>query len=187
MTIKIGIGSSGKPGEKIDKEWKPTLPSYPGQPTLTQHVDMIATRVSSAHAARKGKKNYEPIIGAVVGSVQSGKTATMIGLTGRLFAQGFQVITILTGLRNDLRYQSARRFYKDLFDSGERTHEFVTKTKVAPVVPESYTHPNGDGNHGNVIDGRDFWVHLPLIEDINGGTASGINRYAKTASLFWCS
>jgi hypothetical protein len=179
MTIKIGGGGGGTPGQKIDNEWNRLSPKYPGQPILKQHVDVIADRVSKAHAARKGKKNYDPIIGAVVGSVQSGKTATMIGLTGRLFAQGFDVVTILTGLRNDLRYQSARRFYRDLLDSGERTHEFVTAAKIAPVTPESYTHPKGDGNHGSVKLGPDFYVHLPLIQDMNHTTAANLRLNVK--------
>ena len=55
-----------------------------------------------------------PVIGAVVGSVQSGKTASMVGLAGHLFKQGFQIVTVVAGLKDDLRYQTATRFCTDL-------------------------------------------------------------------------
>ena len=136
MARKV-ISPTGNKGKKINAEWNRLSANDPGQPMLKVHVDNIAKRVKDAHKIRNGKK-YEPIIGAVVGSVQSGKTSTMIGLSGRLFEQGYQVITILTGLRNDLRYQSARRFYRDLFDSGESTYEFIpVKPGIRVVQPQS--------------------------------------------------
>ena len=143
------------------------------------YLPQIAKRVKDAHASRKGKKKYDPVIGAVVGSVQSGKTSTMIGLSGRLFAQGYQVITILTGLRNDLRYQSARRFYRDLFDSGEATYEFIpVKPNIQKVTPQSFTHPKGQGNHGTLKQGTDFSTDLPLIQDINTSSAAALELNA---------
>lgn len=178
MARKI-ISSKAKKGKKIDSEWNRLSATDPGQPMLKTHVDQIAKRVDVAHNIRKGKKNYEPIIGAVVGSVQSGKTSTMIGLSGRLFAQGYQVITILTGLRNDLRYQSARRFYRDLFDSGEATYEFIPmKPGIQEVYPKSFTHPKGQGNHGSLKQGMDFSTDLPLIQDINTSSAASLNLNA---------
>jgi hypothetical protein len=178
MARKISA-SKAKKGAKINSEWNRLSASDPGQPMLKTHVDQIAKRVKDAHASRKGKKKYDPVIGAVVGSVQSGKTSTMIGLSGRLFAQGYQVITILTGLRNDLRYQSARRFYRDLFDSGEATYEFIpVKPNIQKVTPQSFTHPKGQGNHGTLKQGTDFSTDLPLIQDINTSSAAALELNA---------
>lgn len=178
MARKIS-SSKAKKGVKIDLEWNRLSASDPGQPMLKKHVDQIAKRVKNAHTSRAGKKKYDPIIGAVVGSVQSGKTSTMIGLSGRLLAQGYQVVTILTGLRNDLRYQSARRFYRDLFDSGEATHEFIpVKPYIQEVTPQSFTHRKGEGNHGNVQRGADFFTPLPLILDISTNSAAEVKSCA---------
>ena len=177
MARKV-ISPTGNKGKKINAEWNRLSANDPGQPMLKVHVDNIAKRVKDAHKIRNGKK-YEPIIGAVVGSVQSGKTSTMIGLSGRLFEQGYQVITILTGLRNDLRYQSARRFYRDLFDSGESTYEFIpVKPGIRVVQPQSFTHKKGEGNWGNLMQGSDFFTDLPLIQDINPSSSAALNLNA---------
>ena len=160
-------GSAVAPGEKIRKQWEKLAKNDPGQPQLGVHVKNISKEVEKAQNARvKSKKPYKPIIGAVVGSVQSGKTSTMIGLSAYLFAQGYQVITILTGLRDDLRYQSARRFYRDLFDSGESTYELTGKAtpRFVPVNPPSFTHKKGTGHHGmlDMLKGR--FLHPNAID-----------------------
>ena len=54
----------------------------------------------------------------VVGSIQSGKTANMIGVA----AKGLDLIQDCScpgGLKNDLRSQTARRFCRDLLCKGE--------------------------------------------------------------------
>ena len=55
------------------------------------------------------------IKGMVVGNVQSGKTASMIGLTATAFDLGFDIVIILTGNDNILRQQTHSRFNYDLF------------------------------------------------------------------------
>ena len=44
------------------------------------------------------KENNQPIKGAVLGMVQSGKTAAMVGLISHLFDKGFDAVTVLSGL-----------------------------------------------------------------------------------------
>jgi Z1 domain len=51
-----------------------------------------------------------PVRGAVVGSVQSGKTAHMLAVTARALDAGYRVVVVLAGLKDDLRAQTARRF-----------------------------------------------------------------------------
>ena len=58
-------------------------------------------------------------IGAAVGSIQSGKTANMIGVAAKGLDKGFKIVIVLGGLKNDLRSQTANRFCKDLLCKGE--------------------------------------------------------------------
>jgi hypothetical protein len=94
------------------------------------------------------------IAGAIVGAVQSGKTGLMINLAARALDSGFRCILVLAGLRDDLRTQTAVRFYRDLLQKGDR-------------IPENrgggFTHPRGFGYHGAR---RDCWA--PAVgDDVN--------------------
>ena len=55
-----------------------------------------------------------PFKGLVVGAVQSGKTASMIGVAAVAIDQGFRIVIVLAGLKDDLRRQTARRFNRQL-------------------------------------------------------------------------
>ena len=55
-----------------------------------------------------------PFKGLVVGAVQSGKTANMIGVAAVALDQGFRIVIVLAGLKDDLRRQTARRFNSQL-------------------------------------------------------------------------
>ena len=61
----------------------------------------------------------EPMIGAVVGPVQSGKTASMVGLISHLYDIGYDAVVVMTGRTNDLNIQTAIRLKNDVFDWGE--------------------------------------------------------------------
>lgn len=52
----------------------------------------------------------KPFRGLVVGAVQSGKTGSMIGLTAMALDQGYRIVVVLSGNKDDLRRQTARRF-----------------------------------------------------------------------------
>ena len=51
---------------------------------------------------------------SVVGAVQSGKTASMIGVVAKAMDKGFQIIVVLAGSKNSLRNQTSQRFNKEL-------------------------------------------------------------------------
>jgi hypothetical protein len=51
-----------------------------------------------------------PFRGLVVGAVQSGKTSSMIGVSAIALDQGFKLLVVLAGGKDDLRQQTARRF-----------------------------------------------------------------------------
>lgn len=119
-----------------------------------------------------GAKNYR-ITGAVVGGIQAGKTRSMIGLAARAFDRGFRIVIVLSGVKNDLREQTSRRFHVDLLQTGEPLYQDSTLI--------GYTHPLGAGPHG---DRRDFWAMASETDAIDAGpivnyilNALGKNEY----------
>jgi len=61
-----------------------------------------------------------PFKGLVVGAIQSGKTASMIGVSAVALDQGYKVIVVLTGNSEDLRRQTALRFNTQLLGQSDR-------------------------------------------------------------------
>lgn len=55
-----------------------------------------------------------PFRGLVVGAVQSGKTGSMIGVASVAIDQGYRMVVVLAGGKDDLRQQTARRFNTQL-------------------------------------------------------------------------
>lgn len=74
-----------------------------------------------------------PIRGLVVGSIQSGKTGHMMALAARALDQGFRIIVVLAGARDDLRTQTARRFNTQLL----RKSETIEGTQLRTLPGES--------------------------------------------------
>ena len=71
----------------------------------------------------------------------------MIGLAAKGMDQGFRIVVVLAGLKNDLRKQTAKRFSKDLLCYGEELRE------DGKAIGSS--HPSGNGYHG---DREDCWT-----------------------------
>lgn len=69
-----------------------------------------------------------PIRGAVVGNVQSGKTANFAGLMAMAADEGWNVFVVLTGTLNNLRDQTEERLKEDLKD-GSNKWEFLQAGK----------------------------------------------------------
>ena len=67
------------------------------------------------------------INGMVVGNVQSGKTASMVGLTASAFDLGIDIVVILTGTDNTLRQQTHSRFNYDLFQYNDELRISIGK------------------------------------------------------------
>jgi hypothetical protein len=85
-----------------------------------------------------------PMVGAVVGAVQSGKTASMVGLISHLYDKGYDAVVVLTGTKNDLNLQTAIRLKNDVFDYGQEV-----LAEKSPHHPEYCTSPRGEGPHKN--------------------------------------
>jgi hypothetical protein len=85
-----------------------------------------------------------PVRGAVVGSVQSGKTAHMLALTARALDTGYKIVVVLAGLKDDLRAQTARRFNVQLLRQRDplptnrasfTLSEFDSKKRMTALAP----------------------------------------------------
>lgn len=74
-----------------------------------------------------------PFRGLVVGAVQSGKTSSMIGVSAVALDQGYRLIVVLAGGKDDLRQQTARRFNTQL----------LLQRDEIPEVAGAYTLPMG--------------------------------------------
>lgn len=72
-----------------------------------------------------------PFRGLVVGAVQSGKTSSMIGVSSIALDQGYRLIVVLAGGKDDLRQQTARRF---------NTQLLIQRDEI-PEMPGAYTVP----------------------------------------------
>ena len=74
-------------------------------------IDEIMTHVGppfSTKSALHGQRIQ------VVGGVQSGKTASMIGVAAKALDNGFKIIVVLSGSKDLLRNQTAKRFNQQL-------------------------------------------------------------------------
>lgn len=123
-----------------------------------------------------------PLIGAVVGSVQSGKTASMVGLISHLYDIGYDSVVVLTGRTNDLNLQTAIRLKNDVFDWGE--YIMRNRTEVRP------SSPRGIGSHKTypIYNRVDFYstpVNLGFGNDWDGWFLEGRTALSRLKpSLF---
>lgn len=77
---------------------------------------------------RKDTREYGPQKGLVMGSVQSGKTATMIGLVTMAAHYDWNFIVILSGTIENLRVQTRDRFMQDLDRCQDADWHFLEST-----------------------------------------------------------
>ena len=123
-----------------------------------------------------------PMVGAVVGAVQSGKTASMVGLISHLFDKGYDAVIVLTGTKNDLNLQTAIRLKNDVFDFGQNVLDPRTYN------PLYCTSPYGEGPHRGIEQNQDFFsspVQLGHGVEWNGWEAS-MNQALRNSKPSLC-
>ena len=81
-----------------------------------------------------------PFRGLVVGAVQSGKTSSMIGVSAIALDQGYKLVVVLAGGKDDLRQQTARRFNSQLVVQRDDIPGMSNAYTLSPDVIER---PNG--------------------------------------------
>ena len=87
--------------------------------------------------------------GLVVGNVQSGKTASMIGLAASAFDKGYDIVIILTGTDHLLRSQTHKRFNSDLFGYNDEIYLQTNPGKFESMDPRRKAKQGEPGERGN--------------------------------------
>lgn len=115
-----------------------------GLAELDSSTNTILGKVPPVGASAQWQSCPQPYVhkSVVAGSVQSGKTRSMIGLAAKAFDNGFRIVVVLSGLKNDLRQQTSRRFNSDLLQNGEAILD-------PNNVLLGHTHPRGLGIQGS--------------------------------------
>lgn len=96
------------------------LGKYSGTPKMSgEAVDMLENNCHwMLNHLERDTRSIGPIKGLVMGSVQSGKTANMIGLVTMAAHYDWNIFIVLSGTIENLRKQTRDRFYRDLTRSG---------------------------------------------------------------------
>lgn len=93
------------------------------------------------------------VTGLVVGRVQSGKTANYTALIAKAVDAGYRLIIVMTGLHNQLRWQTQLRLGRELgFDESDSGIGRATAGRnVVPVTAPAYDGDFREGTIGPVI------------------------------------
>jgi hypothetical protein len=147
--IQLDLPHENPPGHKWVNQWIKEIDSDKNMPDaakdeLLNQAARIAGKIPLPEDIVPGK----PTKGLVIGSVQSGKTAVMLGLVAHCLDNGYDVVIILSGNNNPLRQQTGLRFNTNLLSWGER----IT---IDGNIRD--THPKGYGYHGFFTD-DDFFA-----------------------------
>jgi hypothetical protein len=88
-------------------------------PQMMELTASVRTTLSTLPHPADWRGNPSPFKGLIVGSVQSGKTANMIGLTAAALDLGYRIVIVLAGKTNDLRSQTSLRFNTQLLQRSD--------------------------------------------------------------------
>jgi len=138
-------------GNEMERVYLDT-PQTPGDLWLDRYLAELTQMTSTARAVLKTDSGYilergifgagEPAVstwpanrvrtGLVMGSVQSGKTASMFGVTAMALDRGVNVVVILTGTRTSLWHQTYERLTEQL-DGGDDGVAKATRRLLCPA------------------------------------------------------
>lgn len=109
-----------------------------------------------------------PVKGLVMGSVQSGKTANMIGLVSMAAHYDWNFIIVLSGTIDNLRKQTRDRFFDDLTQSGGVSWHILDRTSNPDYMVDIKTKERyllEDLHLNTYQDGKTsgMWMHRYLL------------------------
>lgn len=118
------------------------LGRYSGRPRMSEPaVDMVENNCHwILNHLDRDTRSTGPVKGLVMGSVQSGKTANMIGLVTMAAHYDWNVFIVLSGSIDNLRKQTRDRFFKDLKQSGGLSWVVLDYTNNADYMVDIQTH-----------------------------------------------
>ena len=90
---------------------------------------------STLEETDEGYKADPAVNGVAFGSIQSGKSAAMTGLTASYIDAGGKVVVVLAGLTDDLRSQTQSRFDKDLLNLNPHLYSPTAKRDLSTYRP----------------------------------------------------
>ena len=131
---RAGIGTSLPIPTDVGSPWVQYKKYLLGQKDGKQRIneDAVAQIEKNSHwilnHLLRDTTDTGPRKGLVMGSVQSGKTANMIGLATMVAHYDWNYIIILSGSIDNLRIQTRNRFMSDLLASGGVKWHFLEKT-----------------------------------------------------------
>ena len=107
------------------------LGKYTGKPKMSDEaIDMLENNCHwMLNHLERDTRPIGPVKGLVMGSVQSGKTANMIGLVTMAAHYDWNVFIVLSGTIENLRKQTRDRFSGDLSQSGGVTWRVLDYTR----------------------------------------------------------
>lgn len=112
------------------------LGKYTGKPKISESG--VATLESNCHwilnHLKRDTRSTEAVKGLVMGSVQSGKTANMIGLVTMAAHYDWNLFIVLSGTIDNLRKQTRDRFFSDLTQSGGVSWHILDYTRNADYL-----------------------------------------------------
>lgn len=103
------------------------------------HRGILAADTANRHEWSSGRSRT----GLVMGSVQSGKTASMLGVSALAIDHGLDIVIVLAGTRLSLWRQTYERLVQQL-DSGEENSQKIKRRLLRPlpgIVRSEQTHP----------------------------------------------
>ena len=116
--------------------------------TIREGIDTVLENIDLNEDGRTNRTS-------MIGEVQSGKTASMVGLAAKGLDAGFNIIIVLAGDKNDLRNQTAKRFNKDLLMVSEKIGDNQVYWTI-DVTPAGIF-----GEAEGVVDGESYrWTWL---------------------------
>lgn len=104
------IPRSGEWWSQLFRSLQPTIAAGELSSAAIEELTLTSRRIVGLMPDPAAWVKPTPWKGIAVGSVQSGKTLSMMGVTAVALDAGYRLVVVLAGLKDDLRTQTARRF-----------------------------------------------------------------------------
>jgi hypothetical protein len=123
------------------------------------HIDSLDEQSNDVVSSLASPKSPEPtsVKGLVIGYVQSGKTANFSATIAKATDEGYRLIIVLSGMYNNLRYQTEKRLRSELTDPHRGGKNFnLTEMEKDGDFKKPPFHPN------SVLNNKDKFTLVVL-------------------------